>query len=480
MTDTFATLDAIAQADLVRTGQATPLELVDAAIARIDRLNPTLNAVIHERFEQARAEATGILPNGPLRGVPIVVKDLDGSSTNDPRHLGNRRLKEIGATVDHDSELVARLRRAGCIIVGKTNTPEFGLMPTTEPLAYGATRNPWDLSRSPGGSSGGSGAAVASGMVPLAHGGDGGGSLRIPASACGIFSMKPARGRVTLGPDEGEAWGGLVSRGTLGRSVRDVAVALDAITGGMSGDPYRAAPPMRSYSSEVGAPVERLRIGLRTSVGGGLAETAPVCVDAAEAAARMCESLGHTVEDASPPALDLPELIGAFLTIVSAWTTLAVDNLATSLGRAVSDDDVEPITWIYSEMGRAVSATQYIEAINEMHAWSRAMLSWWDSGFDLLLTPTMAEPPAVLGDMVADPADPGIAMGRATPFAAYTAPFNVTGQPAMSVPLFWSEDNLPIGVQFVAGSEREDVLFRLAAQLEAESNWGERRPPVFA
>lgn len=477
--DDLSGLDAVAQAELVRTGRATPLELVDAAIDRIERVNPTLNAVIHARFEQARAEAQGILPNGPLRGVPIVVKDLDGSTTNDPRHLGNRRLKELGAIVDHDSELVARLRRAGCIVVGKTNTPEFGLVPTTEPLAYGPTRNPWDLDRSPGGSSGGSGAAVASGMVPLAHGGDGGGSIRIPASACGIFGLKPTRGRITLGPDDGEVWGGFVARGVLSRTVRDTAAALDVIAGPAVGDPYWAPEPEDAYSrSSLVAPA-RLRIGFRTTVGGGLAEVAPACVAAVEDAAFLCESLGHEVVEASPAALEDPALVGAFITVLSAWTTRECDHLAAVLGRDVTPEDVEPITWFYAELGRATTAAAYVDALCALQTWSREMATWWADDFDILLTPTMAEPPALLGEMVADPADPGPAIARTIPFAAFTAPFNVTGQPAMSVPLY-AHDGLPIGTQFAAAAGREDLLLALATQLERERPWVHTTPPVFA
>lgn len=478
MTD-LAALDAIAQAELVLTGQASPLELVDAAIDRIERINSPLNAVIHTRFDQARAEAQGLLPHGPLRGVPIVVKDLDGSSTNDPCHLGNVRLKEMQAIVDHDSELIARLRRAGCIIVGKTNTPEFGLMPTTEPLAYGPTHNPWDLDRSPGGSSGGSAVAVATGMVPLAHGGDGGGSIRIPASACGIFGLKPSRGRVSLGPDDGEVWGGFVSRGVLSRTVRDSALALDMIAGHAIGDPYSAPPPIAPFLTDVGEDPGLLRIGFQTSVGGGLAETDPACVAAVNDAAELCASLGHSVEEAAPAALDDPALVGSFISVISVWTAVEVQALAEIIGRGVTPEDVEPITWFYAEMGKATTAAQYVEALAALHGWSRNMAEWWAEGYDILLTPTMAEPPAKLGEMVADPADPGPAIARTVPFAAYTAPFNITGQPAMSVPLFMS-NGLPIGTQFAAASGREDVLFRLASQLEQARPWDTIVPPLHA
>lgn len=486
MTDlTF--LDATAQAELVRRGDATPLELVDAAINRIEKLNGELNAVIHTRFDRARAEASGDLPDGAFRGVPIVFKDLDGVMDGEPLHHGNALLKRVGHTGDHDSYLFTKLRAAGFVPVGKTNTPEFGLMPTTEPLAYGPSRNPWNTGRSTGGSSGGSAAAVASGMVPVAHAGDGGGSIRIPASACGLFGLKPTRGRVSLGPDVGEAWAGLVQRHVLTRSVRDSAAVLDAIQGPMPGDPYTAPPPQRAYADEVGADVGALRIGLRTTAPAAMAETDPECVAAAEDAARLLESLGHTVEPASPAALDETELLDLFLVVMSTHVWWEVQQVAEIAGQEVGPDDVEPLTWEYSEMGKGNTAVAYLEAITEAHRWTRRVASWWSgprepaSGFDLLLTPTLAEPPAEIGDLVASKDDPWHAMARSTPFAAYTAPFNVTGQPAMSVPLYWEASrDLPIGVQLVADHGREDLLLRVAAQLEAARPWADRRPPVHA
>ena len=265
MSDDLAFLDALAQAALVREGKVTPVELVESAITRVEKLNPELNAVIHPRFDAARAEAVGVLPDGPLRGVPIVIKDLDASTSGDPLHFGNQALKEAGRQADHDTWLVERLRAAGCVVIGKTNTPEFGLMPTTEPMAYGPTRNPWNTDHGVGGSSGGSAAAVSSGMVPVGHAGDGGGSIRIPASACGLFGLKPTRGRVSLGPDAGESWAGMVVRHAVTRTVRDSAVVLDIIAGPMPGDPYYAPPPARPFADEVGADPGRLRIGVRTT-----------------------------------------------------------------------------------------------------------------------------------------------------------------------------------------------------------------------
>ncbi len=275
--DEFAALDATAQASLVRSGQVSPLELVDAAIARIERGNPALNAVIHQRFEQAREEARGTLPDGPFRGVPFLLKDLDGYSAGDPYHAGNRALAQAGYRAPVDSHLTTRFRQAGLVILGRTNTPEFGLMPTTEPLAKGPSRNPWNIAHSAGGSSGGSAAAVAAGFVPLAHAGDGGGSIRIPASFCGLVGLKPSRGRHSLGPEAGEAWGGLVSRMALTRTVRDCATALQAIQGEMPGDPYTAPLPVRPYPDELLAPGARLRVGFTLTSADASCVTSPEC-----------------------------------------------------------------------------------------------------------------------------------------------------------------------------------------------------------
>jgi amidase len=483
MTGDLAVLDATAQAALVRDGDASPRELVDAAIDRIDAVNDELNAVIHRRDERARAEADAGPPDGPFRGVPVLVKDLDGTLADEPLHLGNRLLRDVGHAPDHDSYLFARLRAAGCVIVGKTNTPELGLLPTTESHAHGAARNPWDVERSPGGSSGGSGAAVASGMVPAAHAGDGGGSIRIPASACGLFGLKPTRGRVSLGPDDGEAWAGLVVRHLLTRSVRDSAALLDVISGAVPGDPYAAAPPTRPFRDEVGADPGSLRVGMMSVVSpAGLVEVDPACSDAAHDAASVLRALGHTVESAYPAPLDDLALLVHFTTVLAASTAYDLRKLAVVVGRALTADDVEPVTWAQAEQGRAIAADAYLEAVESLRAWARRMAEWWeppngDPGYDLLLTPTMAKPPAPLGEIRGDDAEG--ALITATPYAAFTVPFNVTGQPAMSVPLHWS-GGLPIGVQLVAATGREDVLFRVAAQLEAARPWIDRRPPVHA
>ena len=479
MTDDLAFADATTLAEHVRSGDVTPSELVDAAIARIEAVNPALNAVIHPRFDEARAEAAGALPDGPFRGVPILVKDLDGTLAGGPLHLGNQLLKDLGHVEDHDSEQIARLKRAGFVILGKTNTPELGLLPTTEPRAYGPTHNPWNTEHSPGGSSGGSAAAVASGMVPVAHGGDGGGSIRTPASHCALVGLKPSRGRITLGPDHGEAWSGFVARHVLTRTVRDCAAVLDATAGPLVGDPYTAPPATGPYAAEVGTDPGRLRIGIRTDAPSGLAPVDPRVVAAVEDAARLLESLGHVVETASPAGLDATGLLEAFTTVIAGGVVADVDRLARLAGREITADDVEPFTWMQYELGRAITAGQYLEALDLGHGWARRVMAWW-ADHDLLLTANTAEPAPRLGDIVDASFDPVRALERAVPFAAFTGPFNVTGQPAMSLPLWWTSDGIPVGVQLVADQYREDVLFRVAAQLETARPWRDRRPPVRA
>lgn len=488
MTD-LAFVDATAQAELVRTGELSAGELVDAAIERIEAVNPELHAVIHPLFDQARARVSSGAVDGPFAGVPIVVKDLDGALADAPNHRGNRLLQAIGHRDDHDSYLAARLKRAGFVPVGRTNTPELGLQPTTEPLAHGATRNPWNTAHSTGGSSGGSAAAVASGMVPVGHAGDGGGSIRIPASACGLFGLKPSRGRVSLGPDQGEAWHGLVQRHVVTRSVRDSAAVLDILEGYEIGDPYTAPPPARSYRDEVGADPGRLRIALVTTPIAGLCEVDEECVAAARDAGELLESLGHTVEEIVPAAYrEGGDAFGDFVTLLSGWVAHDVDQIGVLAGRPTTEADVEPVTWLYAEMGRAISAAQYIGAVDRLQGWVREAMAFLDpshrtpdTGFDLMLTPTLAVPPVPIGHLTSDAPSPMEGAARATPVAAFTAPGNITGQPAMSVPLYWqAHSNLPIGVQFLGAMFREDTLIRLAAQLEAARPWADRRPVVHA
>ncbi len=476
MTD-LSVLDATAQAELVRNGDASATELVEGAIGRIEKVNGEINAVIHPLFDRARGAVQRGLPEGPFTGVPIVIKDLDGTLAGAPYHAGNKALKAAQHVATTTSSLFDKLERAGFVIVGKTNTPEFGLMPTAEPQAYGPTHNPWNLAHSSGGSSGGSAAAVASGMVPLGHAGDGGGSIRIPASMCGLFGLKPTRGRISLGPAEHEAWAGLVMRHVVTRSVRDSAAVLDVLQGYMTGDWYTAPPPVRSYADEAGAAPGKLRIGVRTTAPLGLAEVDPDCAAAVDETARLLESLGHSVEAAAPDALDDGALLETFTVVMLASLRADMAEVEAVIGRPVTPDDMEPSTWASYEAGAAIDAGSYVRALTKMQAWTRRAIGWWsEGGYDLLLTPTCAEPAPALGDLT----HPVTGGSRLLPFVLFTAPFNVTGQPAMSVPLATSASGLPVGVQLVGAPYREDLLIRVAAQLEQARPWADRRPSVHA
>jgi amidase len=483
MTDAaLATMDATAQAGLVRDGEASPLELVEAAIARIEALNPELNAVIHELYEEGRAAATNGVVDGPFRGVPFLFKDIGAALAGQPFHLGTRVLKEIDFRAPVDTYLGERFRAAGFITVGKTNTPELGILPTTEPQAYGPTHNPWDVGRTPGGSSGGSAAAVASGMVPVAHANDGGGSIRIPASHCGLVGLKPSRQRISEGPLVGDNISGLTAELVLARSVRDVAAVLDAVHGPAPGDPYVAPPPQRPYVDELEADPGALRIALVTTSAAEI-EVEPVVIEAVRDAARLVESLGHTISErglAEASFGDGSELVESFMVRWEAGQAATLATLERVLGRALTADDVEPLTWALAEAGRRHGAGEYLNAVGLHQLVSRVIGGWLDAEFDLLLTPTVGEPPPPLGTYDDSGSDPMAAIRRAWPTAAFSGIFNATGQPAISVPLYWTDDGLPIGVQLVAALGREDLLIRVAAQLERARPWADRTPPVFA
>jgi len=475
----IAALDATAQAELVRRGEVTQRELVDTAIGRIEKLNPRLNAVIIPLFDRARARASGSLPDGPFRGVPFLLKDLDVYTANEPFHGGTRFLKDAAWVADQDSYLVEKFRAAGFVILGKTNTPEFGLSVTTEPESYGPSRNPWNPAHSTGGSSGGSAAAVASGMVPAAHASDGGGSIRIPASECGLVGLKPSRGRISLGPHYGEYWHGLVICHAVTRSVRDTAAILDAVAGAMPGDPYTAPPLARALSKEVAAAPGRLRVGVLRHVPNGATTLHPDCVAAVEKTGKVLESLGHVVDESHPAALAETEPTTThFMTLTTSWLDAAFAYWGNKLGRPIGQGDVEPGTWAFVEIGRSVSASQYISALIELHAYARRVASWWTDGFDLLVTPTIGEPPPKIGSLTAPRDNPLEALTRVLGLIPFTPPFNITGQPAISLPLHWNDAGLPIGVQLVGAYGREDLLIRVAAELEQALPWKGRRPPV--
>jgi amidase len=470
-------LDATAQAELVRSGEVSPRELTESAIASIEALNGDLNAVIHPLFEEALATEPA---DGPFAGVPFVVKDLGPTVAGAPQHEGMRFLRDAGFRPDADSWLAERFRAAGFVFVGKTNTPELGILPTTEPEAYGPSRNPWNRDHSTGGSSGGSAAAVASGMVSIGHANDGGGSIRIPASCCGLVGLKPTRARVSVAP-LGEFVGGLATDLVVSRSVRDTAAVLDFVSeGAPPGEPYFAPPRLRPYTDEAGADPGKLRIGLMTVPSGWEEPAHPDCVAAAEAAGKLLESLGHSVEVSRPPGLDDPGYVPQFLVRWTAGVAAGLDYWSMRVGKPISEADVEPLTWALAQQGRTHSAADYVAAVGYGQLVARAALAWWQD-YDLLLTPTMALPPAEIGAIGTGREDnPFAPIERAVPYAVFTAGFNATGQPAISLPLHLSEAGLPIGVQLVADMGGEDVLLRLAAQLEQAQPWADRVPPVFA
>ncbi len=463
--------DATELASLVRSGAASPIELVDDAIERVQRLDPSINAVIHERFEAARAEAGGTIPDGPFRGVPFLVKDLGCEIAGEPHTMGNQALKHAGVRATRNSYLYDSIRACGLITLGRTNTPELGGTITTEPLAFGPTRNPWNTDHSTGGSSGGSAAAVASGMVPMAHAGDGGGSIRVPASECGLVGLKPSRGRITHGPGLGEGWAGATTDGVVTRSVRDSAAMLDVMSGRHTGDPYIAAPPTRPFADEVGVDPGVLRIGLAAQHAG--VETDAECRAAVEQAGATLESLGHEVEIAQPDAFFDDQFSHHFVTIVAVATAIDFVTIGEALGRHVDETDVEPSTWLMGSIGRAIPAADYVQSINWIHSWSRRIQAWWDD-FDVLVTPVIAVPPPPIGWL----SDPVLGTERLSSILQFTAQFNVSGQPAVSLPLHLSEAGLPIGVQFVGPIDDEALLLRLASQLEVAVPWADRVAPI--
>lgn len=464
-------LDATAQAELVREGEVTPLELAEAAIERIEALDGDLNAVIHRRFSEALDEIESGLPDGPFRGVPFLVKDLFADTAGDPAHHGNRALKEAGWRAKADTWLTARYRRAGLVILGRTNTPELGIVPVTEPEAYGPCRNPWDTSMSPGGSSGGSAAAVASGMVAVAHASDGGGSIRIPSSMCGLVGLKTSRGRITAGPDRDES--GLSVQHVVTRSVRDCAAVLQATAGPGAGDMAVAPPQSRPYTEETHVRPSGLRVGLLAETPNGTLH--PHCADAVRAVAALLESLGHHVAEEHPAVLDDPDNGRRFMARWAVNTRLSVLSIGEMLGREVGPHDVEPLTWAMASAASDLSAVDYAAAVAASARFTRQLGLWWQD-HDLLLTPTLGEPPPRVGDLTPPSDDPFATQRRTACLVPFTTHFNVSGQPAISLPLHTSPAGLPIGVQLVAAYGREDLLFQVAAQLEEAAPWHGRRP----
>ena len=479
MDEKIHTLDAIAQAELIQKEKISIEHLVDSAIDRIESLNPRLNAVILPLFEKARKSVrSGNVPDGPFRGVPILLKDFGCTTEGDPHHSGMQFLKRMNWVADHDTFLAAKFRQAGFVILGRTNTPELALHGVTEPVAYGPTRNPWNLDRSPGGSSGGSAAAVASGMVPVAHGSDAGGSIRNPASTCGLVGLKPSRGRVSAGPDYGEIWGGLGVEHVLTRSVRDTAAILDITAGPMPGDPYSLPKPEKPFLMEVGADPGNLRIGVMAKAPGGTFELPNEVSTAVIETAELLRELGHAVEDSYPRSLDSSEPGMNWFTLVSGCIARELDHWQEVTGRIIGPEDIEPANWAVAEIGRSLSASDYLATKESMAAFSRRLAGWWADGFDLLLTPTIGSLPAQIGEFASPPDNPLEGFVKTAPIGAYTVAFNITGQPAISLPLYWTADGLPIGVQLAASYSREDLLIRIASQLEKALPWKDRWPKI--
>jgi amidase len=488
--DEYIEHDATALAALVAEGEVTPSELLDCAIARLEAVNPRINAVVRRMFEPARAAIEAGLHPGPFRGVPMLLKDLGAHYAGVPTTSSSRFLRSF--VPDEDSEIVARYKRAGLLIFGKTNTPELGIMGITEPDLHGPTRNPWALDRSTGGSSGGSAAAVAARIAPVAHAGDGGGSIRIPASACGLVGLKPGHGRTPVGPDGDASWSGFVEQHVLSRTVRDSAALLDAIAAPEAGRPVQAPRPERPFAEEVGRDPGRLRIAFTTEslLTPG---THPDCITAVERTVTRLESLGHHVEEARPE-FDRAVMTRAWLLHVAANVYAEVELAQARAKRAAAYGDFEPVTWLFHAIGRRVGAGELQILAAEITA-ARWALHRFLQRFDVLVTPTLARPPAEIGELAPKPAERAlIRVLRRAPLRVLldraldemakgmlsampnTQLFNMTGHPAVSLPLSWNDADLPIGVQIVGRLGGEGALIRLASQLELAMPWKDRRP----
>ncbi len=471
--DAFDDFDALGLAELVRKGETSPEELLETAIARTEQVNDQLNAVIFKHYDLARQSISAGLPDGPFRGVPFLVKNLHLLLQGTITDFGSALF--AANTADHDSTLIARYKQAGLVIFGKTNSPEFGAMPVTEPLLHGPTRNPWNLERTPGGSSGGASAAVAAGILPMANASDGGGSIRIPAACTGLVGFKPTRGRTPMGPDRGEGWAGQSISHAVSRSVRDSAALLDATTGPEPGNPYEAPYFEGSFLAESGRDPGQLRIAVSRSKWGA-GDYDGMVMEALENTVNLLTELGHHVEEAAPD-FDREAVSNASTTIVAANTALAVKMQAEQLGREVNDNDIEPLTQFLIAMARTMSAEDYARAVLLNHQAGRAM-GRFHQRYDVILAPTLSCEPIPIGHLTQAPEEEYVQ--RLLGFMGDTSIYNQTGQPSVSLPLCWSANNLPLGMMFSAAFGNDGLLFRLAGQLEKARPWWHRRAPLFA
>jgi len=481
--------DAIACADKVRAGEVSPAELLEAAVERIEERNPALNAVVHTLYDRAR-ERVDRLPDGPLKGVPFLVKDLKlaiaGTPTTNSTRLRSTHISDVS------SVLAQRYEEAGLQILGKTNTPEFGIMGITEPDTRGPCRNPWNTEHTPGGSSGGASSSVAARMVPIAHGGDGGGSIRIPASACGLFGLKPTRGRVTMAPLMGEAWNGFVQEHVLARTVRDSALLLDLTGKQAPGDPYFAPPKARPFAEEVGRPLTPQRIAW-TAEPLYAGEAHPDTTAAVEDAVALLTDLGHELVEQRPP-FPREDLVRAYFRVIASHTAWFVEATAAEAGREPRASDFEAPTWLLAQIGWKTKASELVDASVTIQKASRVVADWFETT-PLFLCPTLARPPLQIGELALKGGERlqlgalrmlnsrtllDVALNELGTNALAATPntqlFNMTGQPAMSVPLHWNDAGLPIGVQVAAPFGGEGLLFQLASQLEQARPWAERSP----
>jgi amidase/6-aminohexanoate-cyclic-dimer hydrolase len=469
----FDQFDALGLAELVRRKDVTPEELLDESIDRVERLNPQLNAVTHKHYDEARKQIADGLPDGPFVGVPYLLKDLhlllEGTATTSSSKLFE------GNIADHDSTLVERYKAAGLVLFGKTNTPEFGLTMTTEPAMYGPCRNPWNTDHSTGGSSGGAGAVVAARINPMANASDGGGSIRIPAAACGVFGMKPTRARNPSGPDRGEGWNGCSVSHAVSLTVRDNAALLDATEGAAPGDLYAAPHRTRPFLQEVSADPGRLKIAFSTRTPAGTPLDAD-CALAVKKTAKLLEDLGHDVVEAWPD-YD-PAAIGqSLVTFIAAHCTTGLLLRAEALGRELTADDVEAQTWAFAEMSKMISSTDYARAQIAQQTESRKIGAFFDS-YDAFIQPTLGMPPAPLGWLDMNNADMTDYITRVGEYSPFTSLYNITGNPSMSVPLHWTETGLPVGTMITGAFGDEATLFRLAGQLEKAEPWIDKKPPL--